>query len=42
MVMSRMEPIAHLRAGEAVVTTVKPPGTEPKVRARAVSVYYGE
>jgi phosphate transport system ATP-binding protein len=42
MVMTRMEPIAHLRTAEAVVTSAKPPGTEPKVRARAVSVFYGE
>jgi len=42
MVMSRMEPITQLRMGEAVVTAVKPPHNEPKVRAKAVSVFYGD
>jgi phosphate transport system ATP-binding protein len=42
MVMSRMEPITQLRMGEALVTAVKPPHNEPKVRAKAVSVFYGD
>jgi phosphate transport system ATP-binding protein len=42
MVMSRMEPIAQLRMGEAAVTAVKPPTNQSKVRARNVSVFYGE
>jgi phosphate transport system ATP-binding protein len=42
MVMSRMEPIAQLRPGEATVVTAKPPHNEPKVKARGVSVFYGD
>jgi phosphate transport system ATP-binding protein len=42
MVMSRMEPIAQLRMGDAAVTAVKPPTSQSKVRARNVSVFYGE
>jgi phosphate transport system ATP-binding protein len=42
MVMSRMEPIAQLRMGEAVVTAVKPPSNQAKVKAKNVSVFYGE
>ncbi len=42
MVMSRMEPMTQLRMGEAVVTAVKPPHNEPKVRAKSVSVFYGD
>jgi phosphate transport system ATP-binding protein len=42
MVMSRMEPITQLRMGEALVTAMKPPHNEPKVRAKAVSVFYGD
>jgi phosphate transport system ATP-binding protein len=42
MVMSRMEPIAQLRMGEAAVTAAKPPTNQAKVRARNVSVFYGE
>jgi phosphate transport system ATP-binding protein len=42
MVMSRMEPMTQLRVGEAVVTAVKPPHNEPKVRAKSVSVFYGD
>ncbi len=41
MVMSRMEPIAQLMEIPAV-TAVKPPRDEPKVKAKAVSVFYGE
>ncbi len=41
MVMSRMEPIAQLRMGEAV-TAVKQTSNQPKVRAKDVSVFYGE
>ena len=40
--MSRMEPMTQLRMGEAVVTAVKPPHNEPKVRAKSVSVFYGD
>jgi len=40
--MSRMEPIAQLRMGEAAVTAVKPPTNQSKVRAKDVSVFYGE
>jgi phosphate transport system ATP-binding protein len=40
MVMSRMEPIAQLRVGDAAVTA-KAPTNQPKVRARNVSVFYG-
>jgi phosphate transport system ATP-binding protein len=42
MVMSRMEPIAQLRMGDAAVTAVKSPTSQSKVRARNVSVFYGE
>ncbi len=42
MVMSRMEPIAQLRVGDAAVNAVKPPTNEAKVRAKNVSVFYGE
>jgi phosphate transport system ATP-binding protein len=42
MVMSRMEPIAQLRMGEAAVTAVKPPTNQAKVKAKNVSVFYGE
>jgi phosphate transport system ATP-binding protein len=42
MVMSRMEPIAQLRIGEAAVTTAKPTRNEPKVRTKGVSVFYGD
>jgi phosphate transport system ATP-binding protein len=41
MVMSRMEPITQLRVGDAV-TAVKSPTNQPKVRAKNVSVFYGE
>jgi phosphate transport system ATP-binding protein len=41
MVMSRMEPIAQLRMGEAAVTAAKPPTNLAKVRAKNVSVFYG-
>ena len=40
--MSRMEPITQLRVGDAAVTAVKSPTNQPKVRARNVSVFYGE
>jgi phosphate transport system ATP-binding protein len=42
MVMSRMEPIVQLRMGEAAVTAAKPPTSQAKVRAKDVSVFYGE
>jgi phosphate transport system ATP-binding protein len=42
MVMSRMEPIAQLRMGDAVVTAVKPPTNQAKVKTKNVSVFYGE
>jgi phosphate transport system ATP-binding protein len=42
MVMSRMEPLAQLRMGDAAVTTVKPPTGQAKVKAKNVSVFYGE
>ena len=42
MVMSRMEPIAQLRVGDAVLSAVKPPTSQAKVRAKNVSVFYGE
>jgi phosphate transport system ATP-binding protein len=42
MVMSRMDPIAPPRVGEAVTASVKAPRNEPKVRAKNVSVFYGE
>jgi phosphate transport system ATP-binding protein len=41
MVMSRMDPMTQLRPGDATVTAAKP-RNEPKVRARAVSVFYGD
>jgi phosphate transport system ATP-binding protein len=41
MVMSRMEPITQLRVGDAV-TAVKSPTSQAKVRAKNVSVFYGE
>jgi phosphate transport system ATP-binding protein len=42
MVMSRMDPITQLRPGEATVTPAKPSRTEPKVRTKSVSVFYGD
>jgi phosphate transport system ATP-binding protein len=42
MVMSRMDPIAPPRVGEAVTASAKAPRNEPKVRAKNVSVFYGE
>ena len=42
MVMSRMEPMTQLRMGESAVTTARPSANQPKVRAKDVSVFYGE
>ena len=43
MVMSRMDPIAPPRVGEVVTPAAKAAArNEPKVRAKAVSVFYGE
>jgi phosphate transport system ATP-binding protein len=42
MVMSRMEPMSQLRVQESVLTAAKPPRNEPKVKAKGVSVFYGE
>jgi phosphate transport system ATP-binding protein len=42
MVMSRMDPITQLRPGEATVTPAKLSRTEPKVRTKSVSVFYGD
>jgi phosphate transport system ATP-binding protein len=42
MVMSRMEPITQLRMGEAALTAAKSPTNQAKVRAKDVSVFYGE
>ncbi len=40
--MSRMEPMTQLRMGESAVTTARPSANQPKVRAKDVSVFYGE
>ena len=40
--MSRMEPMSQLRVQETVLTAAKSPRNEPKVKAKAVSVFYGD
>jgi phosphate transport system ATP-binding protein len=42
MVMTRMDPIAPPRVGEHVTASTKALKNEPKVRAKGVSVFYGD
>ena len=40
--MSRMEPMTQLRTGDTQVTAAKPTTSQAKVKAKNVSVFYGE